>query len=590
MKKKILGIMLALTLALGSLSLIGCGHTHSYTDVVTPANCIEQGYTTHTCDCGESFVDTYTDPLGEDGHIEVDMQDVSATCIKAGTSGGKECSVCKKVLVAPQTVPATGHSFSGSECTNCGTKKPSSSVEYVLAYNGTNYCVRGFKSGYSTNNLVIADVYEGLPVTEINSNAFKGNSIQSLYIPSGITRIGSGAFESCTALTDATLPDTLVSIESNAFKGCTTLANMEVPDSVTTVGANAFYGCEFSNDITLYTKYDNVNYVGNAQNPHLILVAPIDASLQVYEIHPNTKIISAQAFRSCIYLASIDLPDGLKTIGASAFESCTALADVSIPDTVTTIGDGAFNSCPAINYTESGNVKYLGNSSNPYLVAMGVVDKSEENFDMTLNGGTKIVYYKAFADYVNLKSINIPEGVLSIGAYALSGCTNLGELVIPESVENIGTNAFKGSSFTTVTFAENCKITNISSYAFSGCYRLQSVVIPDSVTIISSYAFQSCTNLTSVTIGSSVEIMYGKAFKGCSKLTSITIPENVNFIAECMFESCTDLNSVTFEGNSSWQVGSSRTMSASDLTSPSSNANYLKSSQYYRDYVWKRIV
>ena len=39
-------------------------HEHSYTAVVTPPTCTEKGYTTHTCSCGDSYVDTYTDALG----------------------------------------------------------------------------------------------------------------------------------------------------------------------------------------------------------------------------------------------------------------------------------------------------------------------------------------------------------------------------------------------------------------------------------------------------------------------------------------------------------------------------------------------
>ena len=39
-------------------------HTHSYKDVVTAPTCTEKGYTTHTCACGDSYVDAYVDALG----------------------------------------------------------------------------------------------------------------------------------------------------------------------------------------------------------------------------------------------------------------------------------------------------------------------------------------------------------------------------------------------------------------------------------------------------------------------------------------------------------------------------------------------
>ena len=40
-------------------------HTHSYTPTVTAPTCTEQGYTTYTCVCGDSYVDDYVDATGE---------------------------------------------------------------------------------------------------------------------------------------------------------------------------------------------------------------------------------------------------------------------------------------------------------------------------------------------------------------------------------------------------------------------------------------------------------------------------------------------------------------------------------------------
>ena len=39
-------------------------HTHNYKNVVTAPTCMEKGYTTHPCACGDSYVDTYVDALG----------------------------------------------------------------------------------------------------------------------------------------------------------------------------------------------------------------------------------------------------------------------------------------------------------------------------------------------------------------------------------------------------------------------------------------------------------------------------------------------------------------------------------------------
>ena len=48
---------------------------HSYTSVVTAPTCTERGYTTHTCACGDSYVDSY---VNESGHAYDD--DFDATC------------------------------------------------------------------------------------------------------------------------------------------------------------------------------------------------------------------------------------------------------------------------------------------------------------------------------------------------------------------------------------------------------------------------------------------------------------------------------------------------------------------------------
>ena len=54
----------ATSAALAFLQSYEDGHTHSYTPTVTAPTCTEQGYTTYTCDCGDSYIDTYVDATG----------------------------------------------------------------------------------------------------------------------------------------------------------------------------------------------------------------------------------------------------------------------------------------------------------------------------------------------------------------------------------------------------------------------------------------------------------------------------------------------------------------------------------------------
>ena len=97
-------------------------HVHSYKDVVTAPTCTEKGYTTHTCACGDSYVDTYTDPLG---HDLKDDAAVAATCTTAGTTAGKHCTRCD-YKEGMETIAALGHDLKddaavAATCTTAGT-------------------------------------------------------------------------------------------------------------------------------------------------------------------------------------------------------------------------------------------------------------------------------------------------------------------------------------------------------------------------------------------------------------------------------------------------------------------------------------
>ena len=97
-------------------------HTHSYKDVVTAPTCTAKGYTTHTCACGDSYVDTYTDPLG---HDLKDDAAVAATCTTAGTTAGKHCTRCD-YKEGMETIAALGHDLKddaavAATCTTAGT-------------------------------------------------------------------------------------------------------------------------------------------------------------------------------------------------------------------------------------------------------------------------------------------------------------------------------------------------------------------------------------------------------------------------------------------------------------------------------------
>ena len=102
-------------------------HTHSYKDIVTAPTCTAKGYTTHTCACGDSYVDTYTDALGhawDNGKVTKEPTETE-TGVKTFA-----CTRCGETRT--ETIPATG---------SVDVTQMFTDVTKNWAYPGIQYCV-----------------------------------------------------------------------------------------------------------------------------------------------------------------------------------------------------------------------------------------------------------------------------------------------------------------------------------------------------------------------------------------------------------------------------------------------------------------
>ena len=102
-------------------------HEHSYTAVVTAPTCTEKGYTTHTCSCGDSYVDTYTNALGHAWDSGKVTKQPTATETGVRTYTCTRCNATKT-----ETVPATG---------SVDVTQMFTDVTKNWAYPGIQYCV-----------------------------------------------------------------------------------------------------------------------------------------------------------------------------------------------------------------------------------------------------------------------------------------------------------------------------------------------------------------------------------------------------------------------------------------------------------------
>ncbi len=177
----------------------------------------------------------------------------------------------------------------------------------------------------------------------------------------------------------------------------------------------------------------------------------------------------------------------------------------------------------------------------------------------------------------NLKTIILPENLITIKASAFSYCNALENIDIPAQVTKIESSAFyecsslktakmsdsvieagsylfyKCQSLSDVRLSSNLKA--IEERTFNNCSSLQDMEIPASVTKIGSYAFSNCTALGEITLQDGLKEILDHAFVNCSSLTSITVPETVHTLDGEAFSGCSTLSNVEILGNiSTWGV------------------------------------
>ncbi|MGM9534224.1 MAG: leucine-rich repeat protein, partial [Intestinibacter sp.] len=180
---------------------------------------------------------------------------------------------------------------------------------------------------------------------------------------------------------------------------------------------------------------------------------------------------------------------------------------------------------------------------------------------------------KAFCGCTALESISLPSTLTDINGYQFENCTSLkeikiagsnykvedtivytadgktlvfcspnyvGSLKVPETVTEINDAAFfTCKNLTQITLPES--LTKIGEDAFYGCQYLMKMTIPKNVTELGAYAFYGCTGLEDIVISSDITSLGYRTFSGCVSLKNVTLPSTIESIGDYAFEKCTSL-------------------------------------------------
>ena len=448
-------------------------------------------------------------------------------------------------------------------------------------------------------------------VTSIGRAAFSAcSSLTSITLPEGLKSIPELCFERCTGLKSINIPASVSNIGNNAFAQCNSLeeivsdildpydidasvftnttyasAKLIVPKGTQNKYRNALGWKNFSNIVEsepsdspiifadaevkrICVENWDTNGDGELSEKEASVVIDLgcvfkgNSSIKQFDelrFFSSLESIGNNEFEGCYRLSSIVLPNAVKSIGAYAFSGCI-FSTISIPSSVTEIHYSGLHNCSENIYVDTSNAYYsslegvLFSKDGKQLLTYPT-RRSETSY--IIPNIVSVIGECAF--YISgLKSVIIPNGVVSIKRAAFRYCSSLESIILPSSLTTIESDNLEYcNKLTTITIPKS--VTYLGSAVLSSCKNLQSIivedgnvnyssidgilynkdktklqiypagktekefVIPSHVTAIESYAFYGCQNLETITIHKDVTHIGRMAFMNCVELTSFTV-------------------------------------------------------------------
>lgn len=380
-------------------------------------------------------------------------------------------------------------------------------------------------------------------------------------VPEQVHTIGEGAFKGCVSLKKVVLPSGLCRILSGAFKGCRRLKEVEIPAGVTYVGDYAFHRCHSLESVSLPPS---VKELGDC----VFLYCDSLTDVRI----PGAEHLGKQVFVNDVFLKKLEISPNLQeTCICDVFTGCSRISEISF-------SDGRQFAFP--NAVEV----VAGEAEVPSLVRAIAVDILRM---MELEGRYLVEFL------INLKHVEIPEGIEKIGKSAFFDKRGIISVKFPSTLKEIESRAFRNCiSLETVVFQQSQAV--IHEDAFKNCSSLKEVrtldgtsykmegigglsgeevpplvreihrqvlgnfrlsgslllkylgnesrvVIPEGVVCIAEEAFAGNEAVERVILPDTVETIGAGAFRGCLILQTINFPARLKYLGAGAFENCVKL-------------------------------------------------
>ena len=414
----------------------------------------------------------------------------------------------------------------------------------------------------------------------IGPSSFSYSKIETIFIPSNITRIKEGAFSNCEQLHHIEFsPDSKISeIENDVFAG-SSIENFFIPPKITTIGEYAFSKCQnlscieipidskleviksFAFDSTIIKCFmlpSNITELEQKwciSTPELNKVK-VSEKNKYFKNYGEDVVIGKSNKESEDYdvlvfvnrdVKSFTIPSFIKVIGPSSF-SYSKIETIFIPSNITRIKEGAFSNCEQLHHIEFSPDSKISEIEN-FVFAGSSIEMFHAPSHITRIG------FKSFSECKKLINIEITNDselqIIEGGAFCSS---SIERIFIPSKVIKICTYAFSNCSrLQIVEFQCDSKLQEIGKRAFSNT-KIERILIPSNVIQICDSAFLDCTNLINVEFqnDSKLQIIGKRAFSN-TKIESFFIPSLVTQIDEYAFSNCLKLRELKISQSSQYR-------------------------------------